>query len=278
MLRIVVLTLFTMLAFSGNSLLCRAALLQTDIDAASFTSIRLVSGALMLWLLVSLRANSKHNEGSWLSAATLFIYAATLSFAYAGLPAGLGAILLFGAVQVTMISWGIKTGECFSVKQWLGLVLAFAGLIGLMLPGVSAPPLISSLLMIGSGVAWGLYSLRGKGTGNPIAVTAGNFARAVPFSIILSVLFFKHMSLDPLGVAYAITSGAITSGLGYTIWYTVVPALRASSAATIQLCSPVLTSIAGVVFLQEELTLRLLLSSVVILGGIALVIYSRQPR
>jgi drug/metabolite transporter (DMT)-like permease len=274
--RIIILTSLAMIAFAGNSLLCRAALKHTGIDAASFTTIRLISGALMLWLVVSISRRTHTGRGNWLSAFALFAYAAGFSFAYVSLPAATGALLLFGAVQATMIGHGIWAGERLLRLQMVGLVLALAGLVGLLLPGLSAPPLIGSLLMLSAGVAWGIYSLRGRGAGDPTRVTAGNFLRAVPIAAALSILMVDHTSLDSAGFWYAVASGALASGIGYAIWYTALPALKAAKAATVQLSVPVIAALGGIVFLGEPLTLRLVLSSVAILGGIALVILEKQ--
>lgn len=274
--RILTLTVLAMLAFAGNSLLCRAALKHTAIDAASFTAIRLLSGALMLALLVRLRGGSA-SGGNWRSALALFAYAAGFSFAYLSLPAGSGALLLFGAVQASMIAYGLWQGERLRPLQLGGFVLALAGLVGLLLPGLSAPPLAGALLMLGAGLAWGVYSLRGKSGGDPTTVTAGNFLRAVPLALLLSGLSWQRGALDGAGLAYAVLSGALASGVGYAIWYTVLPALKAVNAATVQLSVPVLAAMGGVVFLGEPLSLRLLLASAAILGGIALVIHQR-PR
>lgn len=270
--RVVLLTLLALVAFAGNSLLCRAALAHTQIDAASFTTIRLVSGAVVLWALVALRQGEHSGRGNWLSALALFVYAAGFSFAYIQLNTGIGALILFGAVQTSMIAFGLWRGERFSLWQWLGLLLACAGLIGLLLPGLSAPPLSGALLMLAAGVAWGVYSLRGKGAGDPLAVTSGNFIRATPMALLLSVLLFKQASLESAGVWYALLSGVLTSGIGYAIWYTALPLLKATTAATVQLSVPVLAALGGVLLLQEPLTLRLLLASLAILGGIALVV------
>ncbi|MGA7750749.1 MAG: DMT family transporter [Gallionella sp.] len=275
--RLILLTTLAMIAFAGNSLLCRAALKHTAIDAASFTTIRLISGALMLWLVVSISRRSHTGSGNWPSAFALFVYAAFLSYSYGSLSAATGAILLFGAVQATMIGHGIWSGERMQRLQLVGLVIALAGLVGLLLPGLSAPPLFGSLLMLGSGVAWGVYSLRGRGAGDPTRVTAGNFLRAVPIAAALSVLMVDRTSLDSTGIGYAVASGALASGIGYAIWYTALPALKAAKAATVQLSVPVITALGGIVFLGEPLTLRLVLSSVAILGGIALVILEKRP-
>ncbi len=281
-IRIVTLTALAMLAFAGNSLLCRLALQHTPIDPATFTAIRLVSGALMLWLVVTLKrsahahATVKTGGGNWLSAFALFVYAAGFSFAYVSLSAATGALLLFGAVQATMIGHGMWSGERFSRPQWVGLALAFCGLLSLLLPGLSAPPLFGSALMLCAGVAWGIYSLRGKGAGDPTLVTAGNFMYAVPMALALSVLMLNNRSLDALGLGYALASGALASGVGYAIWYTALPGLKATQAATVQLSVPVLAAVGGIVFLGEALTLRLILASMAILGGIALVIWKRH--
>ena len=265
-----------MVAFAGNSLLCRQALKYTAIDPASFTAIRLVSGALVLWLLVRMRKTLPAGEGNWLSAFALFAYAAGFSFAYISLSAASGALLLFGAVQVTMIGHGLWTGERLRALQVFGVLLAFGGLIGLLLPGLSAPPLTGASLMIGAGIAWGIYSLRGKGAGDPTKVTAGNFIRAVPITIVLSIFTLNFATVDTAGIFLAVSSGALASGLGYAIWYTVLPALKNTSAASVQLSVPVIAAIGGVVFLSEPLTLRLFFASVAILGGIALVIMQKR--
>ena len=230
----------------------------------------------MLWLVARLSRGAHGGKGNWLSAIALFSYASGFSFAYVSLPAGTGALLLFGAVQATMIGRGLWAGERLRTPQLAGLVLALCGLVGLLLPGLSAPPLFGSLLMLGAGIAWGVYSLRGKGAGDPIRVTAGNFLRAVPVAAALSVFNLNGASLDNAGFWYAVSSGALASGIGYAIWYTVLPALKATNAATVQLSVPVIAAVGGIVFLGESLSLRLVLSSVFILGGIALVILEKR--
>lgn len=274
--RTAVLTTLAMMAFASNSLLCRVALDHTGIDAASFTTIRLISGAIMLWLVVRTRGGTVDGRGNGLSALALFAYAAGFSYAYVSLPAATGALLLFGAVQATMIGYGLWAGERLLKLQLAGLLLAFGGLVGLLLPGLSAPPLSGSVLMLGAGVAWGIYSLRGKGVDDPVRVTAGNFLRAVPIAAVLSLLMLNGTSLDTAGFWYAVSSGALASGLGYAIWYTALPALKATNAATVQLSVPVIAALGGIVFLGEVVTLRLVLASVAILGGIALVILEKQ--
>jgi drug/metabolite transporter (DMT)-like permease len=270
--RTAALTALAMLAFAGNSLLCRYALRQTSIDAGSFTAIRLLGGAGMLGLIVSLRGSPRGSAGDWPSALALFAYAAGFSFAYTSLPASTGALLLFGAVQVTMVSHGLWCGERLRGWQIAGFLMAFAGLLGLLLPGLSAPPLHGAMLMLGAGVAWGIYSLRGKGAGDATLVSAGNFLRTVPLSLVLAPWVLRHLSLDAPGVWCAIASGALASGIGYAIWYAALPRLQATTAATVQLSVPVLAAIGGVTFLAEPITVRLGLASVAVLGGIALVI------
>lgn len=276
--RVFVLTLLTMVAFAANSLLCRAALVDTSIDAASFTSLRLVSGAAVLWLITLRGRRGRSSSGNWTSALALFGYAAMFSFAYISLPASTGALLLFGAVQATMIGYGLWKGERFRALQWLGFGVAVAGLVVLVFPGLSAPPLWGAGLMLGAGVGWGVYSLRGRGVDNPIRVTAGNFLRTVPITILLSILMARQASFDAAGVGYALASGAVTSGLGYAIWYTALPALKATTAATVQLSVPVIAALGGVLLLGEPLSLRLVVASSAILGGIALVIREKRRR
>lgn len=281
--RLVVFIALAMLAFAGNSLLCRLALKSNSIDPASFTTIRLISGALVLWLIVTIRFNKQSAGGNWTSGFALFVYAAAFSFAYIGLTAASGALLLFGAVQATMLCFGLFKGERFKPVQLFGLLLAFSGLVGLLLPGLSAPPIDAAILMLTAGVAWGVYSLRGKGSTdsmatNPTKVTAGNFLRAVPFAVILSVVMLQGAALSSTGVLYAIASGAVASGLGYAIWYAALPAIKATSAATIQLSVPVITALGGIIFLGEALTLRLTLASIAILGGVALVIFENRRK
>ena len=284
-----------MIAFASNSLLCRGALRQNDIDAASFTFIRIFSGAVALWVLTKIQRResglkipeasnrrsfistfpSQHEllrAGSWCSALALFVYAAAFSFAYLVLSAGTGALLLFGAVQATMILWGLHKGERLKLIQIVGFIIAVTGLIILVFPGLSAPPLAGSILMMAAGVAWGVYSLRGRGERNAATATTGNFVRAVPFAIVLVIAFATRTHVDLAGFAYAVISGAVTSGLGYVVWYKALPALKAASAATVQLSVPVLAATGGILLLGEPITTRYLLASVAVLGGIALVV------
>jgi drug/metabolite transporter (DMT)-like permease len=273
------LTAAAMLAFAANSLLCRLALARGGIDPASFGAIRLASGALALALIVRWRAGHETSvHGDWMSAAMLFAYVAFFSFAYVGLAAGTGALVLFGAVQLTMFGWALRGGERFPLTAWCGLGLAAAGLVYLVLPGVSAPPLLAAVSMALAGAAWGVYSLRGRGAPDPLRATAGNFLRAAPLGFVLWLPFTGVAHADAAGILLAIVSGAVTSGLGYALWYTALRRLTAMQAATVQLSVPVMTAFGAVLFLSEPLTLRLVLASVAILGGIALVLARRTKR
>nr|MBP8203850.1 DMT family transporter [Pseudomonas sp.] len=270
--RTLLLTTLAMLAFAGNSLLCRLALRDTEIDAASFTSLRLLAGALTLWLLLRMRSAHNSHAGSWSAATALFVYAAAFSFAYLYLDAGAGTLILFGAVQLSMLAWGLYRGERLGLKGYSGLLLAFVGLLVLLLPSASRPPTGAALLMLLAGVAWGVYSLLGRGVKDPLAATTGNFLRAVPMTLVLSALLFAQARWDVPGFIYALLSGALTSGVGYTIWYSALRGLQAFQAASVQLSVPILAALAGSLLLDEALSLRLLLSATAVLGGIALVL------
>ncbi|MGH8108940.1 MAG: DMT family transporter [Arenimonas sp.] len=276
------LTTFAMIAFAGNSLLCRLALKNTGIDAASFSSIRLLSGAIVLYLIIYFRparqAQENQHKGDWVSAMALFAYVAGFSFAYQQLSAATGALLLFASVQVSMIGYGIWSGERLRGLQLIGSALAFLGLCALLLPGLSAPPVVNAMLMIAAGIAWGIYSLRGRAASDATAVTAGNFLRAVPFALVLSLLSFKSASLDTAGILHAICSGAVASGIGYAIWYTALPSLKAASAASVQLSVPLIAAFGGILLLDEQINMRLAIASVAILGGIALVIFEKAKK
>lgn len=269
---VVALTTLTMMAFAANSVLCRLALAHTAMDAGSFTLIRLASGALVLLLLVRQYRRGISGGGSWWSALALLVYAAAFSYAYNSLSAATGALLLFAAVQATMIAVGLVRGERLGRWQWLGVVMALAGLLGLLLPGLSAPPLLGALLMLAAGGAWGVYSLRGRTAGDPLRVTAGNFIRAAVLALPLGLGGVGTPSWDSAGVIYALLSGALASGMGYALWYSVLPSLAAVQAASVQLSVPLLAALGGVLLLSEPLSGRLLLTALAILGGIALVV------
>ena len=274
--QIIVRTALALLAFAGNSLLCRLALKNTSIDAASFTSVRMLSAAVVLGVILLVTRKSRPQLGDWPSAAALFAYAAAFSLAYINLAAGTGALLLFGSVQMTMIGVGLVRGERLNAIQLTGLAMALGGLVGLVLPGLSAPPVVSAAFMIGAGIAWGIYSLRGRGAVDPLAVTAGNFFRTLPMTAVFSLFMFNNAKWDMAGIGYATASGAITSGIGYAIWYSVLPNLKAAQAASLQLSVPVIAAVAAIVLLGEQPSLRLVLASVAILFGIGLVIYQRR--
>lgn len=270
------LTALTMAAFAANSVLARLALTTTAIDAGTFTAVRVVAGAVALLALVGVRR--QRVGGNWGSALALVAYAGCFSVAYLRLPTGAGALVLFGAVQLTMIGWGVARGERPSGPAWLGIALAFGGLVALVAPGLTAPPLAPALAMAASGAAWGAYSLRGRGSAAPTADTAGNFARAAPIAVAAAAawaLLGPGASADGPGLAYAAASGALTSGLGYVLWYRVLPALRAATAATVQLCVPVLAALGGLALVGEPVTLRLAVAGAITLGGIALVVRAR---
>jgi len=266
-----------MLAFAGNSLLCRIALRDTAIDAASFTAIRIGSGALVLALLLRSRGARPTAGGSWLAALALFSYAAFFSFAYRELSAATGALLLFGAVQMTMMGFGLFAGERVGGIKLAGLVLALGGLVALLLPGLAAPPIAGAALMAAAGISWGVYSILGKSLGEPIAATGGNFMRALPFAAALALAGMNQSSMDLRGVLYAVLSGAITSGLGYVIWYAALPSLKSTQAAIVQLSVPAIAALGGALLLAEPITERLLLASAAILGGIALTTMGKRP-
>lgn len=279
--RTAALTTLAMVAFAANSLLCRMALRPDLIDAASFGSVRLASGAVALALIVHLRHGSKaRGRADWLAAAMLFAYVAFFSFAYLSLSAGTGALILFGAVQVTMLAAGLRAGEAFGPMARLGLALAVGGLVYLVLPGLSAPPLLGAVLMAVAGVAWGLYSLRGRGVADPLAATAGNFLRAVPMalglSLLMAALSARSAHAGAQGIVLAAVSGALTSGLGYVLWYAALRGLSASRAAVVQLSVPPIAAFGGAWLLGEHISLRLAAASAAILGGIALVLASRR--
>lgn len=265
-----------MIAFAANSLLCRVALRSTSTDAASFTAIRLFSGAIVLYFVTRIRGRSL--GGDWISASALFIYAAAFSFAYLSLPAGTGALLLFAAVQGTMISVGLTNGESMRAGQWFGFMLALAALVFLLAPGISAPPLAGSILMLSAGAAWGVYSLRGRNSGDATGATAGNFLRTLPPAAVVSLITMTRAHVDLAGTAWATVSGAITSGLGYVIWYAVLPSLRSTTAATVQLSAPVLAALGGILFLGEAMSLRFVISAAGVLGGIWLVTGKRSRQ
>ena len=269
---------FALTAFAANSVLCRLALGKTLIDAASFSSIRLVSGALVLLLLSSAgrRKSASDPGGNWTSAMMLFVYAATFSFAYTSLSTGTGALILFASVQATMIIFAWFKGERLHLWGCLGLFAALSGLTYLVFPGLQAPSPSGAALMAAAGIAWGVYSLRGRRSKAPIAITADNFLRSTPFVIFISLIFLQKLHVTVAGAFYACLSGGLTSAIGYVVWYAALRDHSATSAALVQLIVPVLAGLGGVVFLSEQPTMRLLLSSLMIIGGVALALIDHE--
>ena len=276
-MKVILLTTLALLAFAGNSILCRLALGENAIDAASFTSIRLFSGVIVLLLLLkALQPRSTNvSTGSWKAAFMLFIYAIAFSFAYVSLDTGTGALILFASVQITMILIGLITGNRLYLFEWLGVIIAFSGFVYLVIPGVSAPSLTGFILMAAAGVAWGFYTLAGRGSKNPLSDTTYNFMRTLPLVVVLVAVTILNATFSWQGIVLAILSGGITSGIGYAIWYMALGGLSATQAAVLQLLVPVIAALGGVVFADEVLSMRLLLSSTMILGGILMVILGK---
>ncbi len=272
------LTAVAMLAFAANSLLCRLALGAGSIDAATFTSVRIVSGAAALGLIMLPRRGGSRPAADWRAVIALFGYMAFFSFAYLSLSAGTGALILFGAVQLTMFIFALRAGEHFTLLSWAGLGMAIVGLIYLVSPGVTAPDPFGAVLMAIAGIAWGFYSLRGRGAVDPLAASAGNFIYSVLLAVILSLFFWRDFSASSTGLALAVASGALASGCGYVIWYAALPGLTATRAATVQLSVPVIAAFGGVVLLSETVTPRLLIASAVTLGGVAIVLTQRAAK
>ena len=303
-MRVFLYTSFALLAFAFNSILCRLALRGDEADAAGFTGVRLASGAAAL-IVISYLADKGGNlsgsegvphvedrqrkntlptgrvsafvrHGSWPSAFFLFAYAACFSFAYLGLTAGTGALILFGSVQMTMIAVTIFRGERPTALEWLGLVVALAGLVYLVFPGLASPPLVSSLLMAAAGMAWAGYTLRGKGSSDPLADTTGNFVRSLPFAAVIAVIYLPNLQLSERGIILAVLSGAVTSGIGYAIWYAALKYHTSTRAAVLQLAVPVIAAVLGVVMLNEVATVRLGIAAALIIGGIGATILSKK--
>lgn len=276
--RTLIFTVLALSAFAANSVICRLALSRQVIDPASFTGIRLLSGALVLILLVSVTGSRKDptDKGSWWSGFFLFLYAIAFSFAYISLDTGTGALILFAAVQITMITYALASGKKMNMKEWLGVLIAFAGFIYLVSPGVTAPSLNGLLLMTLSGIGWGIYTIRGKASANALQVNAYNFLRTLPLAGIMILFSLKEMQATNEGVGLAILSGAVTSGIGYTIWYLALRGLTAVQASVVQLLVPVIAAVGGVIFLSELINQRLVIAAIMILGGIGLVVLVKK--
>jgi len=283
-------TSFALTAFAFNSILCRLALGTQAIDAASFTAVRLIAGAFALVLISSFYAGkeaekeaeeeaeeeAEKKRGNWISAFFLFAYAICFSFAYTNLTTGTGALILFGSVQMTMIIAAVVSGERPKIMEWLGLIFALGGLIYLVFPGLSSPPFFSSMLMTLAGISWGFYTLRGRGSKTPLADTTGNFLRAVPMIVLTTLPFLLQIHLSQKGILLAVLSGAIASGIGYSVWYHALKFHTATRAAIVQLSVPALAAFGGVIFLSEIVSMRLVLATILILGGITIAIAGRK--
>lgn len=272
------LAVVALLAFAGNSILCRLALGAAAIDPASYTTVRLVSGALTLWLIVRFRRGSRAASGlrrSWMAGALLFLYAITFAYAYHSLSAGTGALILFASVQLTMLAIAMRSGEKPLLLEWGGWVAAMSGLVYLVLPGIAAPSLAGSTLMMAAGIAWGVYSLLGRGIANPVQATADNFLRSVPLILLVALAQWPQLGATPIGLTWALLSGSVTSGLGYVAWYAALPRLSATRAATVQLAVPVIAAAGGVALLAEPVTFQMLAAATLILGGIGLSLLAR---
>lgn len=271
-------TSLALIAFAGNSILCRLALGENAIDAASFTSIRLVSGVVVLVIILSLTSSNDAPKarGSWTASTMLFLYAIAFSYAYISLDTGTGALILFATVQITMILVDIFSGNRLRPAEWIGVLIAFFGFVYLVFPGISAPSPAGLALMSIAGVAWGFYTLAGRGSVQPLADTTFNFLRTLPFVAILVATTLPLTTLSTNGVLLAILSGGITSGIGYSIWYMALRGLTATQAAVVQLIVPIIAALGGVIFAAEAITLRLALASILVLGGVLTVILAKQ--
>src|SRR4030095_13201411 len=274
----IALTAMAMVAFAANSVLCRMALREAAIDPATFSVVRFLSGAMML-VAVAFRwqQSSSLQAGSWQAALVLALYALPFAFSYTQLSAGTGALIMFGCVQVVMIVAALGSGERPHAMQWTGLGLALAGLVTLVFPGLTAPSPIAAALMTIAGVSWGLYTLLGRAASNPLLQTTGNFVRAVPLIALSSVAVPLRMHVEPRGVVLAVASGVFATGLGYVAWYAALRSLSAMRASVVQLAVPLLAAIGGVLLLTETITLRLVVSTVLVLGGIAMAIVGARP-
>ncbi|HEY9769459.1 MAG TPA: DMT family transporter [Coleofasciculaceae cyanobacterium] len=273
-LKTIAYTCSSLIAFAGNSILCRLALGEDKLDAASFTIIRMLSGIVLLFLMSKIFnvKNSSTTKRSWISSCVLFLYAVTFSYAYISLDTGTGALILFGAVQITMILASLISKNRLHVSEWMGMVTAFSGFIYLVKPSLTTPSFTSFILMTISGMAWGIYTLRGKGSKQPIHDSAFNFLYTFPFILALLIIEFKNTNLSQQGIVLAVVSGAITSGVGYTVWYMAVRRLSTMQASVVQLLVPIIAATGGVIFANEVISTRLILSSIMILAGIVFVL------
>lgn len=266
-----------LIAFAANSVLCRLALGNGVIDASSFTVIRLLSGAIVLFIILSVNGSNKGelSKGSWAASLMLFVYAITFSYAYLSLDTGTGALILFGSVQITMILLSLISGTRLHIFEWSGVIIAFTGFVYLILPNITTPSVNGFMLMTFSGIAWGIYTLIGRSSKNPLMDTTYNFIRTVPFVLLLAIFTMQNLHYTKEGIILALLSGSITSGVGYTIWYVALKGLSSTQAAVTQLSVPVIAAIGGVIFVSEAITFRLIASSVIVLGGILIVVLGK---
>ena len=279
LIKTILFTGLALIAFAANSVLCRLALGGSAIDASTFTIVRLLSGVIVLTVILNISKinsnSSPSTKGSWPASIALFLYAFTFSFAYVTLETATGALILFGSVQITMILLTIFSGNRLHISEWVGMAIAFAGFVYLVLPGVTTPSVIGFFLMTVSGIAWGIYTLKGRGSQNPIMDTAFNFLRTMPFVIILAIITMKYAHYSAEGILLAALSGGIASGIGYMIWYIALSGLSVTQAAVLQLLVPVIAAFGGIIFVSESISLRLAVSSTMILGGILMVVLGR---
>jgi drug/metabolite transporter (DMT)-like permease len=285
LLKTTLLTCLALIAFAANSVLCRLALGNGAIDASSFTAIRLLSGAIALFIILSMKRSNKESskannkeassKGSWAAGFILFLYAITFSYAYLSVDTGTGALILFGSVQITMIMLSLISGTRLHVIEWSGVIIAFTGFIYLVLPNITTPSINGFILMTVSGISWGMYTLKGRNSENPLMDTTYNFLRTIPFVALLAVFTQQNINYSSEGIVLAVVSGAITSGLGYTIWYIALAGLSSTQAAVIQLSVPVIAALGGVLFVSEVITIRLIISSTVVLSGILMVVLGK---
>ena len=279
LIKTILFTGLALIAFAANSVLCRLALGGSAIDASTFTIVRLLSGVIVLTVILNISKinsnSSPSTKGSWPASIALFLYAITFSFAYVTLETATGALILFGSVQITMILLSIFSGNRLHISEWVGMAIAFAGFVYLVLPGVTTPSVIGFFLMTVSGIAWGVYTLKGRGSKSPIMDTAFNFLRTLPFVIILAIITIKYAHYSSEGILLAALSGGIASGIGYLIWYIALSGLSVTQAAVLQLLVPVIAAVGGIIFVSESISLRLAVSSTMILGGILMVVLGR---
>ena len=277
LLKTIILTGLALIAFAANSILCRLALGSEAIDASSFTVIRLLSGTIVLLIIIGSTRNTTEgsSKGSWSASLMLFIYAVTFSYAYISLDTGTGALILFGSVQITMILLSLIAGTRLHLTEWAGVTIAFTGFVYLILPGITAPSTIGFLLMTVAGIAWGIYTLKGRNSKSPLMDTAYNFFRTTPLIILLALITINNTNYSSEGILLAVLSGGITSGIGYTIWYIALGGLSSTQAAVLQLSVPVIAALGGVIFVSEAITSRLTISATMVLGGILMVVLGR---